>query len=292
MSATRPSPLGAKLRDDRVAREVFQAALLADLVRFGASTEAAIARRSLGLFRLPFEDAELRDLLELARRQRLIEPLRDERDAYGERIEATEWAATGRGRKLKPPRGISFGAFRQHVMEAAKVGPTIARVALLATGALTAVPFLAPLLGAPVAGGKSEGASSAGTGLIGAVIVVSIGLAIVFYRGMAGDAKLRRAARAWARLERTWPTFWRWQVDPRPPWAGLVGLLLIVSAVVIRVLGVRHWPGLPYAIGVAILGGLAVANWKFGSEREGPVEEKRAGEEERAGEAGALADAS
>jgi len=252
------SQLGTQLESDGDAQSVFHQILLPHLVLHGASSAEEIEGRGLPLFRLNLEGGEILDVLELARRKRLIEPLPDCRDAYGDVIAQTEWAPTQRGRELKPPRGLTLAAFRDYVMAVTPAGPKIAQYVQYALVALGLV--LGSAIGVSSSSGKDGEPVKAEpaplqAGIMVGGIVVALCIGFVIYRGMAGDAKLRHAARVWKRLRHRWPKFWRWQSSWQRPWLGLLAVVLVTAPFGVRFLLGLHlhlWLLIPYFLGILL----------------------------------------
>jgi hypothetical protein len=265
------SELGRKLEADNRAQGVFHQMLLSHLVHSGANTTDAIVDQGLELFHLELEGKEIRDVLELARRKRLVKPLSDGRDAYGEEISQIEWAASQRGRDLKPPRDLSFAAFRAYVTEVTPAGPKITQV-------VQYLFVLVVLIGGPIAG-VSKGTTSTApdkTGAIVAIAVVVLCLGLVLYRAMSGDAKMRCAVRAWKRLHDTWPMYGRWKASALRPGLGLLAGLLVVAPLVVGLLG-RHgdfWLLIPYVLGVLLWCALFFVRFRCIRERQGQAKSK------------------
>jgi hypothetical protein len=262
--------LGKALEREEEAARVFQRVLVPHLGRHGAATSAALVNRGIELFRLELDDEEVLDVLELSRRKGLVEPLGQAEDAYGETISAVEWAPSESGQALKRPRGLNLASFRDYLMEVTPAGPKVAKAVQYVV-----VTFLAalPLLGASpadkggagtkaedlsdaVASLDSSASAEAGVLVAAAVVVLLFGLAIA--RGMAGDSRLRRAARAWSRLRETWPSFWRWQVSWVRPWLSLVAFALIAAPFAARPFLEGGEPLLliPYGLGILLWIGL------------------------------------
>ncbi len=259
--------LGKALERDEGAERVFQQVLIPHLARHGAATSAALVNREIQLFRLGLEDEEVLDLLELARRRALIEPLGQGADAYGETISAVEWTPSASGRALKRPRGLSLTAFRDYVVEVTPAGPKVAKAVQYVFVTLFAGLSL-PLLGASPA---DEGGASAEAGALVAAVVAALLVGWVIARGMVGDARLRRAARAWGRLRATWPRFWRWQVSWVRPWLGLVAFTLIVAPFAVRPFLEGGEPLLliPFYLGIVLWGALFLVRRHCDKERAG-----------------------
>jgi hypothetical protein len=261
------SELGEKLEADSNAQGVFHQAFLSHLVQYGASTTDEIAGQSIELFHLRLQEKEIRDVLELARRKRLIEPLADDCNAYGEEIPQAEWGPSQRGREVKMARGLTFAAFREYLTEVTPAGPKIA-------GVVQYLLVVLVLIGAPIAGvsGATKGTSADKTGAIVAVAVAVFCLGFVLYRGISGDAKLRCAVRAWKRLHDTWPRYGRWKGSALRPWLGLLASFLILAPFVVRFLLGKHgqlWLLAPYLIGICLWGVLLVVRQRCIRERQG-----------------------
>ena len=241
------SELGRKLKADSNAQNVFHQALLSHLGRYGASTSDAIADRGLSLFHLRLEHGEIQEVLELARQQRLVEPISDCCNGYGEAIGHTEWAPSQRGRGLKPVRGLTFAAIRDSLMEATPAGPKVAAVVQAVLVILVFAGVFKTI----------EGTSSGGGATIVYVAVGVFFLGFMFYRGVSGDAKLRRAARAWKRLQDTWPKYGRWKGSALRPWLAISAAFLILVPIAVGALGKGSLLLLvPYLSGIVIWGGL------------------------------------
>lgn len=269
------STLGRKLAEDQEAQSVFHRVLLPDLVEHGASSRSAILDRGLKLFKLPLEDPEIEDVLELARRKRLVEPLSDAKDAYGDAIEEVEWAATPPGRELRRKQGLTVGAFRNYVIEVSPAGPKVATAVQGVLGLLITVPVLQPLFSKPDA--AKEGSSQFETGALAIGIVLALFLGLMLYRGMSSEGQLRRAAIAWDRLRARWPRFWSWQVNVWRPRLCLLGVVLFVAPGVIRLIdGDGHvWLLIPYLSGAALLFALWAVHQQRISTRIAPASDSR-----------------
>ncbi len=248
------SPLGQKLVEDQDAQTVFHRVLLPKLVDRGASSKSEVQRGGLKLFELPLETAELEDVLELARRKRLVEPIEDRKDVYGNPIDGVEWLPTSRGRELRRQQGLTLAAFKNYVIEVSPAGPKVATAVQGVLALLVTVPVFQPLLGN--AGVDKEASASLVKGGVAIGIVLGLFLAVMLVRGMRSEAQLRHAAIAWERLRDRWPEFWKWQVSQWRPWLCLVGVVLFVSPGVIRLIdGDGHlWLLIPYVSGLCLLG--------------------------------------
>lgn len=259
------SSLGRELVEDQDAQAVFHRVLLPELVDRGASSTSEVQRRGLKLFELPLEAAELEDVLELARRMRLVEPAEDNKDAYGNAIEEVEWAPTSRGRELRRQQGLTLAAFKNYLVEVSPAGPKVATAVQGVLALLVSIPVFQPLFGKAGVGKEASASLVKGGVVIG--IVLGLFLAVMLVRGMRSEAQLRRAAIAWRRLRERWPDFWKWQVSLWRPWLCLVGAVLFVSPGVIRLIdGDGHvWLLIPYISGIALLGVL----WVIHQQRTG-----------------------
>lgn len=264
------TPLGEELRKQLDAQEVFHRVLLPQLVQCEARTIEEIVAGGLSVFRLKLESNELRDLLELARRRGLIEPLGSTQDVYGAAIKDTQWLPSQLGRELKRPSAVTAGAvlddLRQMLPASAKTAPVLASGLV---GLAVVLPFIGPLAG--ISRSPQGDGMSTKTWAIVAAGIGLLCLGIALQRGMRGDAQLRHAARAWDRLRTTWPRFWRLQVSRQRPRVGLLGGLMVVAPFVARLLGVgKHWwLTAMYLFGVVTLAALAGV-WGYYSKKRQP----------------------
>jgi hypothetical protein len=280
------TPLGEELRKQVDAQEVFHQVLLPQLAQREAKTIEEIVAGGLSVFRLKLEPNELRDLLELARRRGLIEPLGSIQDVYGDAIEDTQWLPSQLGRELKRPTAVTVGAVLGDLRKMLPAGTKTAPVLASGLAGLAVVlPFIGPLVG--VSSSPQSDGMSTKTWVIVAAGIGLLCLGIALQRGMRGDAQLRHAARAWERLHKTWPCFWRLQVSWQRPWVGLLGGLMVVAPFVVRLLGVGEyrWLTAVYLFGVVTLAVLAGVWGYYSNKRQPsspvpgedvPVEPKRA----------------
>jgi len=87
------------------ARDVFLAPLVVHLQRFGAKTVSEMTASDFGWFNVRYNEAEVVQLVDQARRLGLVAPLAGTDDAPGRRSEQLEWEPTDRGRGVRTARG-------------------------------------------------------------------------------------------------------------------------------------------------------------------------------------------
>ncbi|HWI96630.1 MAG TPA: hypothetical protein VNS60_11245 [Solirubrobacterales bacterium] len=226
------SPLGNALEREPDARAVFHRVLLPHLQVQGASSTAEIKRRGISLFGLALNDDEVVDVLELARRNGLVEPFDQSSDAYDNRISAVEWSPTHRGEKLGPPTGMSVKDLRDYLIAVLPIGSKAIHSILALAGALLVVPFFGSLFGQkPLTSSASPDARAY---MMAAGLLIALMIVLVIHRGLEGDRQLRCAARSWQRLKATWPGFWRWRVNPLRPWAALTAIGIYLAGLALR----------------------------------------------------------
>jgi hypothetical protein len=244
------SGLGTALASDLDAQRTFLGCLVPHLSDHGAMSLEEIQGAGIHLFKLPLEDDEVADLLELARRQGLVRP-QQEIDVYDQQP-AREWIATDRGREVRPPTGLTVKDARTYITRVTPFGSKLTTVAQAALGAL---PFAALL--------KISDDDALGKGALVAGCVLTLLLLLVLYLGFQGDLRLRRAADAWQRFEELWPVSHRWQLSIMRPLLGFAGLLLYFAPVLLFLVARLDLPGwLPWAaFGLGLLA-MLVLLWK------------------------------
>jgi hypothetical protein len=169
---------------------------------FGAQSIDEIAKAGAGWFYVTFTRNEVVELIELARRRGLVEPLGQRLDAYGRHIPASEWAPTAAGAAVGIYRGLGAGDLVAYLWDAARLGLSAKEaIGLLAAFAL----FLA---------GVSASAFS-NVHLLVRVLIVAVGSLPVWGfligRGMRGNLALAAAAQSWPRGKKLFPEYIDWQ---------------------------------------------------------------------------------
>jgi len=207
------SALGVALTADLDAQRTFLGCLVPYLSDRGTMTREEIQGAGISLFKLPLEDNEVVDLLELARRQGLVRAQRGS-DAYGVEVQG-EWGVTGRGREVRPPTGLTVKDARTYIVGVTPFGSKLTTVVQALLGALP----IAALL-------KISDEDVLGKGALVAGCILALLLLLVLYFGFQGDLRLRRAAIAWQRYKDVWPVSHHWQLSLMRPWLGFTGLLL------------------------------------------------------------------
>lgn len=251
------SPLGNALECEPDARAVFHRVLLPHLQVQGASSTAEIKRRGLSLFGLALDDDEVVDVLELARRNGLVEPFDQSCDAYDSRINIIEWSPTHRGEKLVAPTGMSVKDLRNYLIAVLPIGSKAVHTILGLVGVLLVIPFFGSLFGKKPL--TSSASPDARTYLIAAGLFIALIVVLVIHRGLDGDRQLRCAARSWQRLKDTWPNFWRWQVNPLRPWAVLTAIGIYLAGLILRF--TVHPPNLLITVMFALSGVIWAVVW-------------------------------
>ncbi|MGH2974919.1 MAG: hypothetical protein ACRDLL_08655 [Solirubrobacterales bacterium] len=227
--ADAPWPLKASGRssDDQGARRVFEGALTGHLRRRGAVPIAKLVG-AVGWFWLRLDQTEVERVVDAARRDGLIAPLGQSRDAAGEEIGDDEWTLTDRGRELERTRALSI---RDSIVAMRGVGQPVVSAAEKWGKRIVAIaaPFL-PFL-----------ALGSGLNVSVAIAVVAAGaiLALSLGAGLRGETELRRAAEHWPRLRTCRPNIHAWQTASWRPWervpiAAAAALYLIASAAILR----------------------------------------------------------
>ena len=212
-------PGAFKFTGGPAARDVFVAALLEHLQRFGAKSITEITGK-LGYFWLRMNEPEVRRLVEAARRRKLVEPLDQTTDAYERDIHATQWAPTEAGMKVRFVRGLAGNDVRTYFEHLVRTG----------LGARETVTVVAAVL-AFILGSTAllETDTSEGRAFIYALAFPIIWVFTVG-RGMRGMHQQHIAAESWPRLSKE---FVKWETSRAREWlyVSLWTVLLLVLPV-------------------------------------------------------------
>lgn len=150
--------------------------------------------RKFGFFWLPFDEGELRDLLDSAHKHGLVQPLWPPLSEAERCDDSLAWLPTDRGRKVQPPRSLSPVDLGYEATRA--IGPfknALATIVSIAVFVLAPIASKDELLG-------DEGPFGNKTMVVGLVIgLLALG---VIVNGTRGEYRLRKVARTWTRFRR------------------------------------------------------------------------------------------
>lgn len=227
VEASWPLKVSGGSGDDQGARRVFAGALTGYLRRRGAAPVGEMVG-GVGWFWLRLSQPEVERVIEAARRDGLVTPLGQAKDASGAEVAADEWGLTDRGRELERTRALSF---RDSVVAIRGVGqPVVSATEKWGKRVIAVVAPLAPFLALGTGLNISVAIAIAAAG---AILALSLGA------GLRGETELRRAAEHWPRLRSCRPNIYAWQTTAWRPWervpiAAAVVLYAIASAVLLR----------------------------------------------------------
>jgi hypothetical protein len=205
--------------DARAARSVFEGALTEHL-RWRGATSTQELQDDVSWFWLRLSPGELQSVIEAARRDELIAPLDQEKDASGATIESLEWTLTDSGQSLRRARGLAVRDLFYRLRTLFQ--PALSGIEKQAKGLgllLGLVPGLAAALGVlDVAVGV-------------ALALVGVLAAIVLASAIRGETSLHIASRRWPRLKTCRPRIYewqntRWKLRERPVVAWTMGVYL------------------------------------------------------------------
>ncbi len=239
--------------DDQGARRVFEGALTGHLRRRGA-TSAKSMRGAMGWFWLRLSKQEIAAVIDSSRRDGLVAPLGQAKDAGGLPIAKDEWGLTDRGRTHERTRALSL---RDSIVAIRGVGTPVFSASekwgkRIAAALVTIVPALALSSSVNVA-----------IGVVAAGLIITLTAGV----GLRGETELRQSAEHWPRLRTCRPHIHAWQTTAWRPWerlpvAGVAALYLLVAGVALRCSDTwkfNIWIAVAIGIGAA-----AFAWWRLG----------------------------
>lgn len=173
----------------RRARRVFHGTLGAELKDRGAATVDELYLR-FDCFLLPLDRAEIRQVLESARREGLVSEVPDQQDGYGEEVTG-QWTVSEKGQKVNRPRTLALPDLGYLIL--GEHDRWVKTFDMVKTAIAAAIP-IAALVGIKQLD-PNESTKWVGFAAAGVVILCWIAY------GLRGELDLRAAADSWPRLK-------------------------------------------------------------------------------------------
>jgi hypothetical protein len=239
--------------DDQGARRVFEGALTGHLRRRGATTAAAM-HGALGWFWLRLSTAEIAATIDASRRDGLVAPLEQSKDAAGKPVVEDEWGLTDQGRSHERTRALSL---RDSIVAIRGVGTPVVStsekwVKRVAAVLATVIPTLA---------------LSTSVSVLTGVVAAGIIIALTANTGLRGETELRQAAEHWPRLRTCRPNTHAWQTTIWRPWERVPIALVATAYLVAAALALRLSDTWKFNVWIALgigIAAAAIAWWRLG----------------------------